>query len=691
MSDKILKVIKERFKSTFHYKDLSKVLGIKGQERKEILLYLEELVEKGILMNAGKGKFQLPSAQNYIKATVLCHRDGFAFAIPFDGNLDDIFLPPHTLKNVYDGDVVSVKVVKRRGRKKEGEIVKVLERGIKKIVGTVYKVKDRFYVKPYDSKLYWPLLIKEKKKGITLKAGDTVVSEIIEYPVNKMGAGFVLDVIKGDDYSVEVKNLILKSGIDDTYPVNAVKDAEKIIQRRANEKGVRRKDLTNLPFVTIDGENAKDFDDAVCLVKLKSGFKLYVAIADVGHFVKTNSVLDKEAEFRGNSYYFPDRVLPMLPEILSNEECSLKPGVERFVFVVEILYDKNGGKIKSDFYLAKIKSVARLTYEAVEDFFCGRLKMPEPVSDMLNLMRTLTELLYVERHEKGTIDFDVPEPEIIIGISGKIENIAKSERLSSHRVIEEFMIAANRSVAEWFYENDLPTLYRIHEVPDREKISYLKLFLSRLGCELVDKPSPKDLQKVIQTFKNSPHERLVSTLVLRSMKQAKYSSKPVVHFGLALEHYLHFTSPIRRYADLIVHRNLRDFLVLKEQPQDIDKIQEKLDKVALHLTKRERLAFDMEKEIFNFSCVKFMKEKVGYEFDGIVSSVTNQGLYIELLNYFIEGFIPIESMDDFYMFDENYLTLTGRKRKKRYGIGKEVKVRVVRVDLVSKKVEFKLL
>lgn len=636
-----------------------------------------------------KGNVRL---KKIVKATVSCHRDGFGFAIPFDVDIEDIFLPPYTLRDIYDGDIVLVDVKKGRSGRNEGEIIKILERSLKKIIGTVYKIKERLYVKPYDPKVFWPLLLKENKSKLTFNVGDTVVADIIQYPSNKIGVGAVSEILKGDDYSFEVTNLILKSSIDIIYPSIAAREAEQSIKRAYEKKEINRKDITKLNFVTIDGEKAKDFDDAVCVIKNKNGYKLYVAIADVSLFVSANSSLDKEALFRGNSYYFPDRVLPMLPEVLSNEECSLKPKESKFAFVAELSYNKNGEKVKDDFFLAKIESKERLTYEKVEDFFSGKIRLSDEIEKMLYIMRELTELLYAERYGNGTIDFDFPEPEIIIGLSGRIENILRANRLSSHRIIEEFMIAANTSVAEWFQKRDLPTIYRVHEPPDIDKIKYLRLFLRRLGTDLKESPSPKDIQRVIRSFKNSPYERIVSTLTLRSMKQAKYSPYNSGHFGLSLSNYLHFTSPIRRYSDLVVHRDLRNFLVLKKQVRDMERHLKNLEEISIHLSKRERLAFEMEREIFNFSCAKFMKDMIGENFKGVISSITPQGLYVELLDYFVEGFVPIESLkDDYYRYDEQYLSLTGRRIKKRFTIGKEVIVKVYNVHLSTKRVEFIIL
>lgn len=639
-----------------------------------------------------KKKSSKTKAPNLIRAVISCHRDGYGFAIDLDNKMEDIFLPPHTLKDVYDRDIALVKVKRDRFGRKEGEVVKILERGVKKVVGAIYKIRDNFYVRPHDLKMFWPVLLERKKHSLSYDVGDYAVVKITQYPQNGIARGIVTEILENDDYNIEINNLIAKTGIEKEYPERAVKEALSAIEKVLQKENVKRKDLTRLNFVTIDGERAKDFDDAVYVKKNKDGYKLYVAIADVSAFVTEDGYLDREALFRGNSYYFPDRVFAMLPFELSNEECSLKPNSVRLAFVVEITYNLKGEKLKDNFYLAKIKSKARLTYEEVEEFFCGKGGIDEEIGKMLFLMRELTELLYSHRYEKGTIDFDFPEPEIIIGLKGRIENIIKAQRLSSHRIIEEFMIAANIAVAEWFQRNDIPTIYRIHESPDHEKIRNLRQFLRPLGVDLKENPQPKDIQRIIQCFKNSPYERVVSTLTLRSMKQAKYSPFNSGHYGLALENYLHFTSPIRRYADLVVHRILKNSLIFGRKIKNLDKFVERLSEISLHISKRERLALEMEREIFNFSCAKLMSEMIGEEFKGVISSVTPQGLYVELLDYFVEGFVPVEYLkDDYYRYDERSFSLVGNKKKRRFTIGKEVNVIVFNVHLPTKRIEFKIL
>lgn len=675
----------------FSYKEISKYLKIKGVDRKVIKNLLNELVEEGDLLNLNRGIYVFPEQVRLIKGKVSCHRDGYGFLLPEDPKEKDIFLPHRTLKDIYDGDTVLVKI-SERNKKREGEVVKILERGIKKILGKIVKENKQFFLVPLDEKLYWPLKVADVNKEIKeLKSGTFVVGTIVDYPRNGYGIAKVDEVFEGNDYELEIKKLTISAGINKEYPKKPIKEVENLLKSDFKRLSIR-KDLSKYMFVTIDGENAKDFDDAVFLKKEKNGFRLFVAIADVSTYVAQNGYLDREALYRGNSYYFPDRVYPMLPEILSNEHCSLRPDEEKLVLVAEMFYSKLGERISYDIYPGLIKSFARLTYEKVDDYLRNQKEAPRKLLDMLMNMQELTELLCAERFSRGSIDFDLPEPIILINMCGNIEKIVKAGRLISHRIVEEFMIAANRAVAEWFMENNIPTIYRVHEQPDPEKVKNLATFFSHLGYSLKDKITPKVLQNVLSNFRHTVYEKFVNTVVLRSMKQARYSSIPIGHFGLALKHYLHFTSPIRRYADLVVHRQLWNYNFLKKRITSLEKENERLEKIAESISKRERIAFELEREILDFAGAKLMSQRVGEDFDGIVSSVTPSGLYVELTDIFIEGFIPVENMrDDYYFFHESTLRLIGRRRKKIYHIGKEVKVKVVRVDINSKKIEFLLL
>lgn len=687
-----IKKIRHKFdKNSFSVEELLKHLNYKMNLFKKINKYLKKMVRDGYLVELQNKRYCFKENSRFLEGIVSCHRDGYGFLIPDNSQEKDVFLPPKTMKGILDGDRVLVRVIKRK-KKIEGEIVRILQRGVQKIVGVIKKQNKKLLLQPIDDKLLWPMLVVSKAKNIEqVNTGDYVVGKIINYPENDIGTVHIEEKIEGTDYDAEIKRLLFKANISEEYPAKAVKEVEKELELM-NKDIKNRKDLTKMMFITIDGEHAKDFDDAVFIKKDKSGYKLYVAIADVSHYVKENTFLDKEAFFRGNSYYFPDRVYPMLPFLLSDDLCSLKPNVERLVVVAEIHYDKKGRRKFYDIYPAKIISKYRLTYEKVDRLLKNEEKCDSKLLKMLLIMQELTEILCMERFERGSIDFDLPEPTILISLTGKIENIIKSQRLISHRIIEEFMISANRVVAEWFTNNNIPTIYRIHEEPDIEKIRNLTTLMRSLGYNLKEKVTPKDLQKLLSQFKNTIYEKFVNKVVLRSLKQARYSVNPVGHFGLALEHYLHFTSPIRRYADLIVHRQLLKYKFGNRRIKDMEKEVEKLDKISDAISRRERIAWEIEKEIFNFASAKLMYDRIGEEFEGVVSSVTSSGLYIELIDFFVEGFLPVENMrDDYYIFDEKTYKLYGKRKKRVFHIGKDIRVKLINVDIHSKRIEFLLI
>ncbi|MCX7991402.1 MAG: ribonuclease R [Proteobacteria bacterium] len=692
MKDNLLDIIKKRFNRPFHYKELVKVLKIKGKDKINLLNSLIKLVNRNELVKLKGDYFAVKGSVKEILCRVSCHRDGYGFAIPIEERSEDLFLPPHQLVDIYDGDIVWVRKKERKGKKSEGEIIRIESRGVTKIVGRVERYKNLLIVRPTDKRFFWPLIIKNKENR-SFSIGDYVVSKIIKYPIKGWGEAIIEEVISGDSYEIEIKNLLVKLNISEKYPEIAEKEALIIAKKGTKKDSLERKDLRKLNFVTIDGERAKDFDDAVYLKKEKNGYRLYVAIADVSNYVKKGTELDKEALYRGNSYYFPDRAVPMLPHILSDNLCSLKPLEDKLTFVVEIFYDNYGIRKFYDFYLAIIKSKHRLTYEIVDEVLKGNINVDNKTDDMLFKMRELTGILCGEREERGSIDFDLPEPEIIIGLNGKIEDIVKSKRLFSHRLIEEFMISANRAVAEWFIDRKIPSIFRVHEPPSAEKINNLAVFLKHLGYSLPQKAvSTKIFREILDNFKNSPYERLVNTIVLRSMMQAKYSPEPLGHFGLAIDAYLHFTSPIRRYSDLVVHRDLKNFHLLGKKPKNEEARFEELLKICNEINKREREAFDAEREIYDFSAVTFMKDYEGDDFKGIISNITKNGIYVELIDYFIEGFVPLEEMlDDYYIFEEEKLRMIGRRRKKIYTLGKEVVVKLVKADIFTKKIYFVLI
>jgi ribonuclease R len=452
--------------------------------------------------------------------------------------------------------------------------------------------------------------------------------------------------------------------------------------------------LRGIPTFTIDGENARDFDDAVSIEKEKDGgLTLYVSISDVSHYAKEESPLDEEAYLRGTSVYFPDRAIPMFPKDLSNEICCLHPKLDRLTLTVELRYDPYGKEREIRFYPSVIRSDERLTYTLVKKILVDRearlMDQFRSILPYLEWMAFLSQRLREKRMERGALDFDLPEPEVILNLQGETEDIVRAERNLAHQIIEEFMIAANVAVAQFIRDNGLPFIYRIHEPPSGEAIDEFRKFISHLGYRMRKESdhSPKELQRVLLEAKGRSEERIVNNILLRSMKWAKYSAKNLGHFGLASDAYTHFTSPIRRYPDLIVHRILKKILSKK----DGKTTEEELAKKADHLSQRERVAMEAEREILDRYRTRFMKDKVGDVFDGVISGVTAFGFFVELKDIFVEGLVRVTSLhDDYYHYHEERYCLVGERTHKTFKIGDEVKVRVDRVDIERRHIDFGL-
>jgi ribonuclease R len=460
--------------------------------------------------------------------------------------------------------------------------------------------------------------------------------------------------------------------------------------------------LRGIPTFTIDGENAKDFDDAVSIEREKDGtMKLYISISDVSHFVKEGTSLDEEAYLRGTSVYFPDRAIPMFPSELSNEICCLHPKVDRLTMTVKLIYDGNGERRGVQFYPSVIRSDERLTYTIVRKILVDGVdelnRRYEYLLPSLELMADLCQELRRRRTERGAIDFDLPEPEVILNLQGETKDIIRAERNLAHQIIEEFMIAANEAVAHFMEEKGFSFIYRIHELPQKESIDEFRRFISHLGYRSIKSGhgikkdidnSPKEFQRILSEARGKPEERVINEILLRSMKWAKYSAKNSGHFGLASDAYTHFTSPIRRYPDLIVHRLLKRVL-LKEE---IKIPEEVLANKADHLSQRERIAMEAEREILGRYRVRFMKDKIGEEFEGMISGVTAFGFFVELKDIFVEGLVRVTSLhDDYYQYHEKQYFLMGERTHKSFRIGDKVKVKVERVDIERRHIDFGLI
>jgi ribonuclease R len=664
-------------------RELYHLLNIPKPERQAFREFIRKLCREGKLVQIRKRKFGLPSQFSAKKGKIRVHPDGFAFVETEDG--ETVFIPPRKVGKALDGDLVLVQIEKIAKKGPEGRVLSVLERKRKYIVGYLVKRNKFFFLEPEDPRIPFELYIPKKRRGKALP-NHLVVAKIIQGS-SEFGVpmGEVLkDLGDPQDINTHVWAVIYGQDLPFELPHQAKKELMKLPDEVREEDKVGRVDLRELPFVTIDGENARDFDDAICVRETPKGFKLYVAIADVSHYVPMNSFLDKDAYLRGTSVYFPTMVIPMFPEKLSNHLCSLKPFVDRLVMVVEIDYTKSGMVKGKKFYEGVIRSKARLTYTEVKRMLIDGdkelIKKYKELYPMLNSALELSQLIRAQRTKKGSLDFDLPEPEVLINLEGKIENIIKRERNPAHMLIEDFMIAANVAVAEFLTDLDYPFLYRVHEEPDPNKLRELSEIFLSLGysIEIPEKVTPSFIQELLKQFEGKPTEHLFNHLVLRSLKQARYSPENVGHFGLAETHYCHFTSPIRRYPDLVVHRVLKRALRKKKPPYS----HEELLVMGKHLSERERKAEEAERDVIKRLQAFFMQDKAGQEFYGIISGVSAFGFFVDLEDYMVSGVVRvIDLVDDVYILDEKGISLIGKNTGKVYQIGQRIKVKLKKVDL----------
>ena len=697
-------------------KELIKNFNISSENRSSFRTLIRGLASDGEIIKIKGNRFGLPEKMNLVTGVVQGHPDGYGFVIPEDGG-EDLFINPRSMREVMHGDKVICRAESaQKGGKKEGRIIRILERGHKTIVG-IYEPSGHFgFVIPDDRRISHDIYIPFKYSG-KAKKGHAVITEITAYPMkNRNPEGRIIEIIGyPDNPDVEIDIVLRKYDIPSKFPIDVLKEADAVQKDVTDDEITGRLDLRDKNIVTIDGEKAKDFDDAVYVERLNNGnYMLGVHIADVSHYVKEGNTLDNEAFKRGTSVYFPDRVIPMLPFQLSNEICSLKPKVDRLTLSALMEFDKYGELIDYRFDETVINSKERMTYTDVAEILnevqssklkVSSMELKERYSYLLKdfyLMRELCEVLREKRMRRGSIDFDLPEPYIILDLMGKPENIIKAERNIAHKIIEEFMLVANETVAMHFMKQEIPALYRVHDEPDQSKIIELSEFVSNFGYHLKipvfkkgieSKFHPKRFQELLNSIRGKPEELLISTITLRHMKQARYSPENIGHFGLAFENYTHFTSPIRRYPDLIVHRLLKEIIKKKHIPKKrLDIWEERLPKIAQHSSEKERTADAAENDIVELKRVQFMLEKIGDEYEGIISGVTSFGLFVELKEIFVEGLIHVSSMaDDYYALNERDHSLIGRRTKKRFRMGDRVKVKVENVSIEKRQIDFNLL
>jgi len=682
IKQKVKKVLK-RSKGGMTLNQILKRAGFRKRERKKALGVIYKMEEEGELLKVGKERYVLVD-ENVETGVFEKYPPGFGFLIR-EGQ-EDVFIPPHATHGAMDGDTVLVRIVREApGKKPEGRVIRILKRAKNRYVGTIRRGRGGYYIEP-DELTLPPRIAIIKKKSIKVKSGLKVTFEVIG------GRAKIVDILgHEDDPSIDLRAVLSKYDLKEEFPKRVNKEIQQV------EVLDDARDLTDKFIITIDPRDAKDFDDAISIEKKGQLYHLGVHIADVSSFVKEGGATDKEAFKRGTSVYLINYVVPMLPHRLSSDLCSLMPGQERFSMSVFMDIDSEGNVIRRRFMRSRIRSRVRLSYEDAQriienkpleentvSVFIGNSY--EKIRPFLLQALELAKILRKKRQSRGSLDFDLPEPIIELQPTGEVLSVAPSVRLWSHRIIEEFMIKANETVAEFLEENEIPTIYRVHETPDRDK---LKQFL-RVVEGILDIKFDEDveitrefLQNIITKAEERGHGTIVSYLLLRSMKRAKYSPNNVGHYGLASNSYLHFTSPIRRYPDLVVHRILKN--VMDGKPKTSQEFVLKLEKIAIHSTKREEIAEKAEFDIIDFKKYGYMKEKVGDVFEGFVTKVTPHGFFVEIEEYLTEGFVSVDVIDEYLEYDSARKILVGKNLTIKPG--QRLKVQVVAVDKWLKKME----
>jgi ribonuclease R len=686
---------------TFHeFRDIMRMCGVGKDGRRHLKSLVDELVDEGKLARQKGNRYGRAAAVAAVTGRLSSHRDGYGFVTPDDGG-SDIFIPARYLRENLHGDRVEVRIVARdRSGKPEGRIIRTVERANARIIGSFRKTKNFGYLIPDEQRITRDIFIPPGAVGAA-ENGQIVVAEITSWPTaDRSAEGRVVEVLGWpDDPGVEEAAVIRKFALPEEFPADVVAQARSVSRMVTAEEIAQRVDLRERLTVTIDGETARDFDDAVSVQREPEGMvRLHVSIADVSHYVLPASPLDAEAYLRGTSVYFPDRCIPMLPEELSNGICSLNPDEDRLTITAEILFDPSGNPVQTRFYPSVIKSCARMTYTKVKQILVDNdpvlLDSYSRLVPDLKVMEELAARLTLKREQRGSIDFDLPEPEIILDMQGQTEAIVRAERNIAHRIIEEFMLAANEAVALHIASRDIPSLYRIHETPDLGKLNDFNEFIRGFGYELKiddDTVAPREFQRLLREAEGKPEEKLINGMLLRAMKQARYAAENLGHFGLAAPCYTHFTSPIRRYPDLVVHRILKRLLSGKLQQREIEQLAETLPETAAHTSVRERTAMEAEREIVLLKKIRFMRDKVGEEFDGFITGVSPYGIFVELVELFVEGMVHISMLpQDFYRYMEKQHTLIGEHCRKTFRIGDRVRVKLAGVSSEKKQIDFVL-
>ena len=639
-----------------------------------------------------------------ITGTLKKHRRGYGFVIPEDYDLTggkDIYIPRDEMKSAMNNDIVTVKVqpLNTVNKSLEGQVEKVIKRATTEVVGTLTISRGYGYVIPENSNINEEVFI-AKRNFNGAKGGDKVVAEITKWPSKDYYAqGRITEIIsRQGEAGGDIKALIRSFNLRESFPNKVLKEAESIPQMVTDSDIINRRDLREKTIFTIDGEDAKDLDDAVSIEKLDNGnYLLGVHIADVSHYVKEKGHIDKEALKRGTSIYLIDIVVPMLPKSLSNGICSLNPGADRLTLSIDMKIDSEGRVVSHDIYESVIRSKERLVYKDISDLLENddielKERYKEIYSDLL-MMQDLASILKNKRKNRGSLDFDFDEAYITLDENGIPVSVITAERRVANRMIEEFMLVANETIAEHFYHMGLPFVFRVHEKPSFEKIEELKLFLSSLGLTLKgnsDNIHPRALNDILTEVQDTNSEHVVNTVVLRSMRKAFYGTQCLGHFGLGVNYYCHFTAPIRRYPDLIIHRIIKETLKGKVHGNRIRSLERITEEAADIASKTERVAEELEREVEKLKKAEYMSYHIGEEFDGIISGVQNFGFFVVIDNT-IEGLVRVDTLnDDYYIYEQDKYRLIGEMTRKTYRIGDSVRIRVESVDIQSREIEFVL-
>lgn len=694
----------EKIAKPANLENIATAMTLTSEEQKEALhRRLRAMERDGQVIFTRRKCYALPDKLLMVKGKVIAHRDGFGF-LRVEGQNEDYFLSPEQMKSALQGDVVLAQPIGSQYKgKTEARIVRVLEPRSDQIVGRYFIEEGIGFVVPDDNRLNFDILITEQPKQ-TVRMGAVVVVELLKRPQRRQKAVGKITEILGDNMgtNLAIEIAIRNHEIPYVFPLDVEKAVSKLSETVSAQAKKGRKDLTDLPLVTIDGEDARDFDDAVYCTKNKGGgYRLWVAIADVSYYVKPKTALDKEACNRSTSVYFPSRVIPMLPEVLSNGLCSLNPQVDRLCLVCEMTISAKGRLTSYQFYEAVMNSHARLTYTKVQKILDGDEEQREHyqplVKDLENLY-ALYKVLDKSRVSRGAIGFESAEPKFIFNADKRIERVEIAQRNDAHKIIEECMIMANVSAAQLVAGQQIPCLYRIHDKPEEERLNNLRSVLSELGLTLEggDKPTPKDVAKLMDRVAERPDHDMIQTLILRSMKQAIYDPENRGHFGLALESYAHFTSPIRRYPDLLLHRTIK--WILAKQNNQVSKTggqryeMNEMLYFGEHCSMNERRADEAVRDVVDWLKCDFMQDHVGEVYDGVISSVTNFGFFVRLDELFIDGLVHVSTLEnDYYSFDAGRSRLIGENSGFSYRLGDKVKVKVEAVNPEERKIDFSLI